>query len=86
MLLKIRLQILVVFFVSGVSAAEVGLDFFEAKIRPVLVDKCYGCHSVEAANRGKLKGGLFLDTKKGSEKAGIRGRQLFQEMSLRVSF
>ena len=64
MFLMIRFQILVVFFVSGVSATEIGLDFFEAKIRPVLVDKCYGCHSVDAANRGKLKGGLFLDTKK----------------------
>lgn len=73
MLFKFRLQILAVFFVSGVSAAEVGLDFFEAKIRPVLVDKCYGCHSVEAANRGKLKGGLFLDTKKGMRKGGDTG-------------
>ena len=83
MFLKIRFQILVVFFVSGVSATEIGLDFFEAKIRPVLVDKCYGCHSVDAANRGKLKGYFWIQ-RKGSEKEGIRGRQLFQEMSLRV--
>ena len=54
MLLKFRLQFLAAFFVSGVSAGGVGLDFFEAKIRPVLVDNCYECHSVEAANRGKL--------------------------------
>ena len=73
MLLKFRLQFLAVFFVSGVSAEGVGLDFFEAKIRPVLVDKCYECHSVEAANRGKLKGGLFLDTKKGIRKGGDTG-------------
>jgi hypothetical protein len=73
MLLKIRLQIFVFFFVNGVSAAEVGLNFFEAKIRPVLVDKCYECHSVDAANRGKLKGGLFLDTKKGIRKGGDTG-------------
>ncbi|MBT4798263.1 MAG: DUF1553 domain-containing protein [Verrucomicrobia bacterium] len=73
MLLQFRLHFLAVLCVSGVSAAEVGLDFFEAKIRPVLVDKCYGCHSVEAANRDKLKGGLFLDTKKGIRKGGDTG-------------
>ena len=36
--------------------------FFETKIRPVLVEKCYRCHSAEAANQGKLKAGLLLDT------------------------
>jgi len=41
------------------------LDFFEKKIRPVLADKCYKCHS-ESAN--KINGGLVLDTR-----AGIRG-------------
>lgn len=35
-------------------------DFFEAKIRPVLVERCYGCHSVKSKN---LKGGLRLDTR-----------------------
>jgi hypothetical protein len=53
-----------------VSASDDRLDFFEAKIRPVLVGKCYECHSVEAANRGKLKGGLFLDTRDGIRKGG----------------
>ena len=36
------------------------LQFFEAKIRPVLIRECYGCHSNKA---GKLRGGLRLDTK-----------------------
>src|SRR5262245_26353714 len=27
------------------------LDFFEAKIRPVLVEHCYKCHSVESKKR-----------------------------------
>lgn len=35
-------------------------EFFETKIRPVLVDSCYECHSTEA---GKKKGGLSLDTR-----------------------
>ncbi|WP_422925531.1 DUF1553 domain-containing protein [Singulisphaera sp. PoT] len=37
-----------------------GVDFFEKKIRPVLVKECYACHSSESK---KLKGGLRLDTR-----------------------
>ena len=40
-----------------------GRAFFEQKIRPVLVSTCYECHSAEAKAKGKLKGGLFLDTR-----------------------
>jgi hypothetical protein len=40
-----------------------GVAFFEQKIRPVLVSACYECHSTEAKTKGKLKGGLFLDTR-----------------------
>lgn len=35
-------------------------DFFESKVRPMLVDKCYKCHS---ATSEKVKGGLQLDTR-----------------------
>ncbi|MDQ1473620.1 MAG: hypothetical protein QOJ99_5100 [Bryobacterales bacterium] len=45
-------------------------EFFEKEIRPVLADKCYGCHS------SKLKspmGGLVLDTKAGLRKGGNGG-------------
>ncbi|MBN9517975.1 DUF1553 domain-containing protein [bacterium] len=38
-------------------------EFFEKKIRPVLVEHCYSCHSAEAAAKNKLKGGLALDTR-----------------------
>jgi len=38
------------------------LAFFETKIRPVLVENCYGCHSHEAK---KLKGGFYLDSREG---------------------
>ena len=34
------------------------LHFFEAKVRPLLADKCYSCHSVQSE---KLKAGLLLD-------------------------
>lgn len=36
------------------------LNFFESKIRPVLIKECYGCHS---AKTGATKGGLMVDTK-----------------------
>ncbi len=39
------------------------LNFFEKKIRPVLVEHCYRCHSEEAAKNKKLKAELFLDTR-----------------------
>ncbi|HEY4988291.1 MAG TPA: DUF1549 domain-containing protein, partial [Opitutaceae bacterium] len=46
------------------------LQFFEARIRPVLVDRCYTCHSREA---DKIKGGLMLDTREGMLHGGDTG-------------
>jgi len=45
-------------------------DFFETKIRPVLVERCYDCHSEE---KGKNKGELTLDTRDGIRAGGDRG-------------
>ena len=59
--------------VQGVYSAEPsaeGLAFFEKKIRPVLVEKCYKCHS---ANSQKVKGELLLDTREGIRKGGESG-------------
>jgi hypothetical protein len=47
-----------------------GIEFFEKKIRPVLVDRCYSCHSAEAK---KLKGALYLDSRDGVLKGGDTG-------------
>jgi len=47
-----------------------GLAFFESKIRPVLVEHCYACHS---AGAGKSEGGLSVDTRDGLLKGGDRG-------------
>ena len=47
------------------------IAFFEKKIRPVLVDQCYKCHSAEAE---KLKGELLLDTRDGVRKGGENRR------------
>ncbi len=49
------------------------LAFFEQKIRPVLVEQCYSCHSAEAQQKGKLKGGLFLDNRAALLKGGDTG-------------
>ncbi len=46
-----------------------GLAFFEAKIRPVLADKCYECHS--AAKKVKAK--LHLDSRAGVLEGGESG-------------
>ena len=47
--------------------------FFETHIRPVLVDKCLSCHSAEAESRGKLKAGLYLDSRQGLLAGGDSG-------------
>jgi hypothetical protein len=44
------------------------LDFYEKKIRPVLAERCYTCHSARAED---VKGGLLLD----SREAVLRGGQ-----------
>src|SRR5215213_9415325 len=46
------------------------LEFFEKKIRPVLVSSCYKCHSTEGE---KIKGGLLVDTREGLMKGGDSG-------------
>jgi len=55
------------------APSQAELDFFEAKIRPVLVKHCYECHSADAAKAGKLKGGLQLDTRAATLQGGDSG-------------
>ncbi len=67
------LALLCILWPAGVWAAleqADGLDFFEKKIRPVLTDKCYKCHSADAE---KIKGGLLLDTRDGIRRGGDDG-------------
>ena len=58
------------------SVSKEGLAFFERKIRPVLAEQCYGCHSAKAVTTGKLKAGLQLDTREGVMLGGNRGPAL----------
>src|SRR5438093_524778 len=46
-------------------------ELFEKKIRPVLAERCYKCHSLNAE---KLKGELLLDSKEGMLKGGGSGK------------
>jgi hypothetical protein len=46
------------------------LEFFENRIRPVLVENCYECH---AASAKKLKGKLLLDSHWGWQQGGESG-------------
>lgn len=46
------------------------LAFFESKIRPLLVDRCYDCHS---ADSGEVGGGLLLDSFAGIVAGGDSG-------------
>ncbi len=46
-------------------------DFFENKIRPLLGDHCYKCHSAQSE---KVKGGLLLDSREGLLKGGESGK------------
>ncbi|MFK7820219.1 MAG: PSD1 and planctomycete cytochrome C domain-containing protein, partial [Planctomycetaceae bacterium] len=56
-------------FVSTTRADEKP-DFFEKKIRPVLVEHCYQCHSADSKS---LKGGLRLDTAELTRAGGQSG-------------
>ena len=46
------------------------LEFFEKRIRPVLVERCYECHSPKAEI---IQGGLLLDTREGMRSGGDSG-------------
>ena len=51
------------------SDSQAGIAFFESKIRPILVEHCYKCHSAETASEGELQ----LDSRAATRKGGERG-------------
>ncbi|WP_417747808.1 PSD1 and planctomycete cytochrome C domain-containing protein [Rosistilla oblonga] len=70
---QIGLIAMAIAFWGSADAAEVTpdqADFFETKIRPVLVKQCYGCHSNESGN---ARGGLRLDTRELTHIGGSSG-------------
>ena len=55
---------------SDGSVQRARVVFFETKIRPVLAENCFECHS---ASTGGAEGGLLLDTRSGMLAGGERG-------------
>ena len=55
------------------TASPDDIAFFEQKIRPVLVQHCYSCHSQQAVDTNSLKAGLHLDTAAGIAAGGESG-------------
>lgn len=70
------LSALVVTSASQADSSPDQLAFFESKVRPVLVNHCYGCHSADAQTKGKLKAGLFADSREGLLAGGESGPAL----------
>ncbi len=67
--------LLVLLLASPGARAEEALSgddqaFFETKVRPVLVERCYACHSAQG---GKVRGGLRLDSRPGWQAGGDSG-------------
>ncbi len=58
---RIAVFICVILCSCSLSADE-GIDFFEAKIRPLLVQHCYECHS---GKTGVVESGFDMDTRTG---------------------
>ena len=61
------------YVIAAESPEAQGVAFFEKKIRPVLVEHCYECHSAEAKQANKLKAELYLDSRDGFLNGGKRG-------------
>jgi hypothetical protein len=66
---------LVLFAATSITASAADpkpgdLEFFETKIRPVLVKHCYKCHAADAK---KVQGKLLLDTRAGIRLGGESG-------------
>ena len=67
----LRMLAVVALFATQLRAAEpvANIEFFEAKIRPVLVEQCYSCHN----SAKTAKGGLALDDRASLLKGGTEG-------------
>jgi cytochrome c553 len=50
---------------AGAEPTAEQAEFFEKKVRPILVERCYECHSEKtlATNEGEAKGNLRLDSR-----------------------
>ncbi len=70
-----RFIALIIALPAGIAQAAPAADadkmaFFEKTIRPILINRCYECHSTES---GKSKGSLLLDSRDAMLKGGDNG-------------
>jgi hypothetical protein len=66
-----RLAVCLLLIVPAVALGQdPGVEFFETKIRPVLAEHCYSCHSQAAK---KQRGGLLLDSRDALRAGGDSG-------------
>ncbi|MDE0575510.1 MAG: DUF1553 domain-containing protein [Opitutales bacterium] len=77
------------FAASGQTFKPQQIAFFEKKVRPLLAEHCFGCHSAKSK---KLEGGLRLDHREGFLKGGASGKPIvsfeerpYQSMLLKVA-
>ena len=54
--------------ISGSQSGRANDEYFEQHVRPLLVERCYACHSGE-----KTSGGLALDSRQGWQQGGDSG-------------
>ncbi len=66
--MRLFLSIPFFFAVAAHALPAEQIEFFEKRIRPVLVEQCQECHGAE-----KQKGGLRLDSREGWQKGGDSG-------------
>ncbi len=57
----------------GAEPTATEIQFFETKVRPVLANNCYKCHSSQSE---RVKAGLLVDTRDGLLKGGEHGAAL----------
>src|SRR5438270_701269 len=68
---------------AGEEPSRERIDFFEGKIRPLLVERCYECHSADAK---KIKGHLRLDSREELLKGGDTGPAEKRTLLRRATF
>ncbi len=68
--LALTVWILSPWCVSWAADDPAAIEFFENRIRPVLVEHCYKCH---AADADKVRGKLLLDTREATRAGGETG-------------
>src|SRR5205814_354554 len=71
----ILLVVLLLLLAASIARADLlpdpaGVEFFEKKIRPLLTEHCFECHSAKSE---ELKAHLLLDTRAGVIKGGDSG-------------